>query len=232
MQLTKHISIRQQPDDVTCGPTCLHAVYKYLGLDIGLTEVIQSVNFLEDGGTLAVMLGIDALKRGYKAKIVSYNLKVFDPSWSSLNRMELIEKLENQVSVKHGKKFGEATRAYQEFLKLGGEIIYDDLTPELLESYFSHDIPVLAGLSATYLYNSQREYTNSKNQTVYHDLKGEPAGHFVVLCGMNQDVVYVSDPYRENPFGQSHYYEVNINRLINSIMLGIITYDANLLILS
>lgn len=36
---------------------------------------------LEDGGTLAVLLGTQAIRRGYHAKIFTYNLRVFDPSW-------------------------------------------------------------------------------------------------------------------------------------------------------
>jgi hypothetical protein len=40
----------------------------------------------------------------------------------------------------------------------------------------------------------------------------------------------VADPYQENPFYRNNYYEVKTTRLINSIMLGIVTYDANLLV--
>lgn len=232
MQLSRFLEILPQPDDVTCGPTSLHAVYKHLGLSVGLKEVIDSVNFLEDGGTLAVMLGIDALKRGFNAVIVTYNLKVFDFTWGKLGREQLIEKLKEQLQHKHGKKFGEASKAYIEFLGLGGKIEFDDLTETLLDGYFTHNLPVLTGLSATYLYQSSREYTNHKNQTVYDDLRGEPSGHFVVLCGMEGDTVFVSDPYLENPFGASHYYRVNVRRLLNAILLGIVTYDANLLIVS
>jgi hypothetical protein len=30
-----------QPDDTTCGPTCLHAVYRYRGHEIPLDQVIR-----------------------------------------------------------------------------------------------------------------------------------------------------------------------------------------------
>lgn len=58
MQAPKHLRILAQPDDITCGPTSLHAVYTYYGNILDLTEVIASVKSLEGGGTLAVMLGI------------------------------------------------------------------------------------------------------------------------------------------------------------------------------
>ena len=41
----------------------------------------------------------------------------------------------------------------------------------------------------------------------------------------------VADPYQPNP-AKERYYEVGINRLICSILLGVLTYDANLLVIS
>ncbi len=76
-----HVDILPQPDDTTCGPTCLHAAYRYYGDIISLTQVIREVRKLKGGGTLAVFLACHALKRGYQAKIYTYNLHVFDPTW-------------------------------------------------------------------------------------------------------------------------------------------------------
>lgn len=44
--------IKAQPDEVTCGPTCLHALYQYYKDDISLSTVIQQVKRLKYGGTL------------------------------------------------------------------------------------------------------------------------------------------------------------------------------------
>jgi hypothetical protein len=115
---------------------------------------------------------------------------------------------------------------------MGGEIRFNEPRPSLLQRYFDHDLPVLTGLSATYLYQSKREYTTSSGQSVFDDLRGKPMGHFVVLCGMEGKKVLVADPYQDNPLGEDRYYQVPVGRLINSILLGIVTYDANLLILS
>ena len=30
------LEIQAQPDDLTCGPTCLHAVYRYFGDDVSI----------------------------------------------------------------------------------------------------------------------------------------------------------------------------------------------------
>ena len=61
---------------------------------------------------------------------------------------------------------------------------------------------------------------------------GQPTGHFVVLCGYDREQrkVMVADPLHDNPVYGTHYYSVGMNRLIASILLGVITYDANLLV--
>ncbi|HSQ41704.1 MAG TPA: peptidase-C39 like family protein [Fibrobacteraceae bacterium] len=227
------IEILPQPDDVTCGPTSLHAVYRRYGLNLPLKKLIQEIEFLEDGGTLAVFLGIDALKRGFRSRLYSYNLRVFDPTWINLDRADLIDRLRRQLSFKSDKKLGEASRAYIRFLEMGGEILFRDLSTQLLQGYFRAGVPVLAGLSATYLYSSKREYTNDQNQSVFDDLAGEPAGHFVVLYGIDKEHrILVADPDRSTPLGNSHYYQVESRRLVHSILLGILTYDANLLVIT
>ena len=58
------LEIELQPDDATCGPTCLQAVYRYYGDLESLEDVIAEVPQLETGGTLAANLAIHALKRG------------------------------------------------------------------------------------------------------------------------------------------------------------------------
>ena len=56
----------------------------------------------------------------------------------------------------------------------------------------------------------------------------------MVLCGYDMATrdVRVADPYNANPTGKGRFYDVGINRLICSILLGILTYDANLLVIS
>lgn len=225
------INMLPQPNDVTCGPTSLQAVYEYFGDYIQLNEVISQVKQLKSGGTLAVNLGNHALKRGYEAVIYTYNLQLFDPSWFSDPEVDLNNKLALQCHYKPQRKIRFASTAYQKFLRLGGQIKFEDLTPALLKSFLMQHQPILTGLSATYLYQSPRETGDFKIE--YDDLRGLPTGHFVVLNGISSDETRVSiaDPLKNNPLANGHHYEVDIHRLINSIMLGMVTYDANLLII-
>lgn len=227
------IKILTQPDDETCGPTSLHAVYNYFGDLITLEDVISEVCYLEGGGTLAVMLALHALHRGYQASIYTYNLHVFDPTWFSDVHVDISAKLKNQLRYKFDKKLHLATEAYLEFLRLGGQMHFEDLTPFLLKRQFSQNLPILTGLSATYLYGCAREYVDSQNQVFYEDVKGHPSGHFVILAGYDdaKKHVVVADPYAENLVSGDNYYSVKVSRLINAIMLGILTYDANLLVI-
>lgn len=223
--------IQAQPDEVTCGPTCLQALYKYYGDDISLKEVIQGVKQLKTGGTLAVMLANHALKRGYKAHIYTYNLNVFDPTWFADSSEKIIEHLKAQMTFKHKRrKLKVASQAYIKFLESGGDLRYGELDSNLIKSYLTNGVPILTGLSATYLYGTPREIPQFD---IYDSIKGEPAGHFVVITGYDEDqnCVHVADPMEPNPMGKGQVYNVGFTRLINSIMLGIVTYDANLLII-
>lgn len=225
------IEIQSQPDDITCGPTCLHAVYNYFNYEITLGKLIKEVPNLEHGGTLAVFLGIDALKRGFKTRIITYNLTVFDPSWKDLSGTELIGKLHKLYDYRNSRKLRTAIKAYIKYIELGGELTMDLLNSDLLNRYFNQNLPLLTGVSATYLYNTKREYSVG-NKNFYDDIKGEPAGHFIILRGMDgPNNVEVADPYTDN-FKQRKYYSVDVQRLINSIMLGVVTYDANLLVIN
>ena len=117
-----------------------------------------------------------------------------------------------------------------EFLELGGELRYEDLSRSLIRRYLNQETPVLTGLSATYLYAQAREYGPNDD---FDDIRGEPSGHFVVLCGYDREnrTVLVADPLHPNPMGNKQYYEVSMDRLISAVLLGVLTYDANLLII-
>lgn len=222
--------IKAQPDEVTCGPTCLHSIYHYYHDPVELKEVVKEVKSLKAGGTLAVMLGNHALRRGYKANLYTYNLNVFDPSWFKYSTKKIIASLKQQIRYKYKrKKLLVASKAYIKFLEAGGKVFQSELNADLIKTYLKQSKPILTGLSATYLYGTMREIPiNNK----FDSIRGEPVGHFVIINGYDEETntVYLADPMNPNPL-KSQYYSVQFDRLINSIMLGIVTYDANLLII-
>ncbi|MBI5449779.1 MAG: hypothetical protein HY940_00320 [Gammaproteobacteria bacterium] len=231
METRLRLDMQSQPDDTTCGPTCLQAIYRYYGDEIRLDQVISEHVSLREGGTFAVFLACHALRRGYKATLYTYNLEVFDPSWFVPERQDLETKLTTQLEYKKESRLIKATQGYLEFLRLGGTLKYEDLTGSLIRKYLRRGIPILTGLSSTYLYQEPRE-TGVENG--HDDLRGRPAGHFVVLCGYHKEErqVAIADPFLHNPLAKGrNIYDVGIDRVLCAILLGIVTHDANLLII-
>ena len=225
-----NIEVLGQPDDATCGPTALHSVYRYYKDDIPLEQVIREVHKFEDGGTLAVWLGAHALARGYEALVYTCNLQLLDPSWFSTPNVDIVQKLQEQLEYKHDDKLVRTSLAFIDFIQKGGKLRLEDVTRELLRRWLSRGYPILTGLSSTFLYRSSREVPPNQ---VFDDVKGIPAGHFVVLCGYDRSnkTVTVADPLTQNPYSSSRKYNAYIDRVICSILLGVLTYDANFLII-
>lgn len=224
------MDILPQPDESTCGPTCLHAIYQHFGDLTDLPKIIAETQTLEQGGTLAVFLACHALRRGYRATIYTYNLQMFDPTWFKRPGVDLSERLSNQMQYKDKPRFRVATQGYLEYLSLGGELHYAELNSGLLRRYLNRNIPILTGLSATYLYGTAREHGAN---CVYDDLRGEPTGHFVVLHDYEREhrMVHIADPLYPNPMAAGQHYSASLNRVLGAILLGVLTHDANLLII-
>ncbi len=226
------IELFTQPDEFSCGPTCLAKVYSYFGLEASLDQVLNEIDRNEDGGTLAVFLGLAALKRGLAARIFSYDLRIFDPTWRHLSPKELHDKIRLRIPHLSSAKARRSAKAYLEFLDLGGSIGFEELTPALLKRLLDRDHPVLAGLSATHLYSFMREVHDPVTGEVFDDdIAGEPTGHFIVINGYENwgRRFIVRDPSSHVPQTPDGRLVVDAQRLINSILLGDLTYDAVLL---
>ena len=230
MEKQLRLEILPQPDHLTCGPTCLHAVYRFFGDHISLNQVIDEIPQLEDGGTLAVVMACHALKRGFDATIFTYNVQVFDPTWFKPGAPPLSERLTAQRNAADSSRLQLVCSEYLDFLHLGGKLRMEDLTSELIRRFLKNSTPILTGLSATYLYRAKRELGRD---SVPDDVRGFPVGHFVVLCGYYQSnrTVLLADPLQPNPLATEQTYALGIDRVKNAILLGIVTHDANLLII-
>lgn len=224
------IEMLRQPSDSSCGPTCLHAIYQFYGKNFDLHELIEDVREFEEGGTISVHLATDALDRGFQTTLYTYNLRVFDPTWWNLPRGEMIHKLKQRIAHLNQKKDVEAHQAFVEYLERGGELRLADLSPDFCSRLIAQGKPILVGLSATYLYQSSRETSDNQD----NDVAGWPVGHFVLLTGYYPDTleVVLSDPFGRNPFNPHGIYRIDVHRFINAVLLGIVTYDANFLIIS
>jgi hypothetical protein len=224
------LQVLPQPTETTCGPTCLHAVYRHHGEDLPLHQVIADIGELEEGGTLAVLLACHALRRGYRATLYTHNLNLFDPTWFHPGAaVDLAAKLKAQQAYRpRDVKLAVATAGYLDYLGLGGRLLLDDLSPSLLRRYLSAGVPLLAGLSGTCLYATVRERPDGTDD----DVGGVPQGHFVLLTDMRDGPleVQVADPWQLAP-SRAHAYWASVDRVINAVLLGVLSYDGNLLAL-
>lgn len=231
------LDIQAQPDDESCGPSCLYSLYRFYGdRGISLRRVTAEIERVDSGGTLAEILACHALRRGFRATIYTYHLQMFDPTWFAPDSgvhdpADITQRLSQQAAVKRNdRRLGLSTRAFTEFLGLGGVLKMADLTPSLIRAYLLRRIPIIAGLSSTFLYRSAREVAPSGERD---DIGGEPQGHFVMLVGYDPaaNEVLVADPLDPNPPFHTAKYRLSMERLINAVLLGILTYDANLLVI-
>lgn len=230
MKQRLELDILPQPDDTTCGPTCLHAVYRYYNDRLPLEKVVREVERLEHGGTYAAYLALHALRRGYDATLYTWNLQVFDPTWADLSPRDMAARLEARSKLKSHAHLRRAHQAYLDLLRAGGEVAFEDLTTRMIRKFLNRGTPIISGLSSTYLYQTMRELGHDLRDD---DIRGDPQGHFVVLCGYDKEdrTVLVADPMHPNPAFQGLQYVVDIDKLVCSILLGILTHDADMLVI-
>lgn len=104
------------------------------------------------------------------------------------------------------------------------------MTRRTLTTFLYKGIPVITGLNSTFLYRTARvnPYT-----MVDDDVRGSVEGHFVVLDGYERSTCQVSiaDPYPKNPISGNTSYHIGIDTVINAILLGVMTYDANFIVI-
>jgi hypothetical protein len=230
MDIDLPIVIERQPDYTTCGPTALHSIYHYYGDPIDLPTVIRETPKLPGGGTLGVHLSVHALSRGYEVDTWVCNVRHMDPTWFQ-KPTDILAKLKARAKAKglsDDPRYGPALEAVEQYMTLGGKLVWGDLTPELLGKTLAKGMPILTGTNGTYLYQCSRETDAGAD-----DVRGESFGHFIVLCGYRAEdqSVAIADPLLDNPAHGTKYYRTGVYRLLGAIFLGVGSDDGNLMLI-
>jgi hypothetical protein len=230
MDIELPVRIERQPDYTTCGPTALHAVYRYYGDPIDLDTVIRETPKLPGGGTLGVHLSVHALSRGYDVTTWMCNVRHMDPTWFQ-QPTDIVAKLRARAEAKglsQDPRYGPALEAVEQYAGLGGRLVWGDLTPELIGQALERGTPLLTGTNGTYLYQCARETEAGED-----DVRGDAFGHFIVLCGYrtSDQTVAVADPLLDNPAHGTKYYRASVYRLLGAIFLGVGSDDGNLMLI-
>lgn len=227
--LKLEVAMSKQPDDESCGITCLSAIYGYYHHPVTLDALRGQIEHWRTGGTVGVNLARHALGSGFEVELYTYNIKIFDPTWKNLSPQEMEKKLKLRARKVRGKKQKKVIGFYLDFLRRGGVLKFDDLDESLMDRLFKAKRPILCGLSATYLYQNMRETADNQE----NDIVGQPVGHFVVVSGWDAAAhsVIINDPLRKNPISETGTYSLPFTKFSNAVMLGILTYDENLLVI-
>lgn len=225
-----------QPDDVSCGPSCLAQVLAYYGDVQQISALSDRVRRNPDGGTLAVNLAHLALDLGYRVRLYPFGVRVFDPSWWELEDAEIAERLDLRSRGLADPVERAVVKAWRDLLRRGGYVAFHEPSPALLARIIAQDRPLICGLNATWLY---REPRDRPHDNVPDDIDGWPVGHFVVLHGYTGRGLHfhVNDPSEDAPFSaggdpmgpRTGHYPLPADRLIHAILLGDATRDAVLL---
>jgi predicted double-glycine peptidase len=211
---------RLKQNGLNCGPFALAQVLQYYGEIITAEELIQGTKMVQGIGTYESNLALTAKKLGYKTKITTQNLYLFDPTWQELSQNELIVKLQEQEKELKDKDLTQSAQGFIEYLQAGGKLGSETIDRDLLVDKLGRG-PLVVGLNMTYLYQEKRPL----------DKEAKRYGHFVTVSGYDgeNDTFTLIDPWHSIPFSKDGIYQVKSARLIAAIYLAEATFDASLL---
>jgi hypothetical protein len=210
-------------------PDLLAQVYRFLGYERAVDEVISDTRRNADGGTLGVYLGISALRNGFRPTIYTYNLRIFDPTWRRLSPPEISGKLRERRRFVRSRRLKRAIAAYVEYLGMGCRVPVFRARCGFLVGLLQTGHPILTGFE-----RNVPLWVRSRTQRgVRRRFAASPRGISSSCAGYypRSDRFVVRDPSSNIPFSRNGKYTVEARRLIAAILLGDVTYDANLLVL-
>jgi hypothetical protein len=213
-----------QPDDTTCGPSCLAQVAGFFGQQHTVPALAAGLSRLHHGGTLGVFLALRAMELGFEAAVYPLGVRVFDPTWWQLDAPALVDRLHRRRDTLTEPLDREVIDAWVRFLRAGGHLRFAELTPALLRGAIDRGHPLICGLNVTWLYRESREQDDGTPD----DVGGEQVGHFVTIAGYSGGGrrFDIRDPHWEAPYGVDGHYRVGAWQLIHAILIGDRTRDA------
>lgn len=226
------LNILPQINHQLSGAETLRGIYAYYGEDISMDDLVVSTTRFSNRRLRPLALAIDALERGYAVTVHCCDTRIFDLSWMGLVSSELKEKLEYHKSKADSVHLTQTFDAYIQILEKGGTIDLSEINRAVIRKAVELKAPIIAAVSATHLFHSKREYLDSKDRPVLDDAKGKTAGHLVAVTAWVGKEITLHDPYLANPITGKAKYKVYISRLMRSILLGVLSYDAQMVVIT
>jgi len=211
-----------------CRAICLKQVVDYCGVKSELSDINSYCTDSRKFRDWDYFLGEYALQNGLAATVHTRALGIFDPTWFSLNKEDLIKKLElkkkelERLARTHPGflKFElEASHAIK-FLHMGGKIDFSPFSNSLIKTYLARGTPVIATITGQLVYDLPKE-----RDSVDDDVSGDPWKHSVTIGGFDRRKYTVWDP--SNVIDRRKY-RINEDFLLDAV----VRYDSNLLVVS
>lgn len=178
----------QQATSNSCGLAALRMILDYYGERVTEKELKKEVS-MHSFGTFSTDLGVIALKRGYKVTSYAFHLSI-------LGFLELpfgtkiTEKVLKRIKVKAKDKM--TFNSWKNYLKAGGELVWDNPRISLIDNYLKKKAPCLISVNTAALGDYWKRWNN---------------GHYLVVTGFEKEKISVLDPNQSK--GRGGYFIKN-----------------------
>ncbi|MBS3172355.1 C39 family peptidase [Candidatus Woesearchaeota archaeon] len=171
-----------------CGPAGLSMIFKYYGLNIPFEQIIKDLE-VDTVGTYAPQLGLYLIKHGFDIEIITLHPTLFTKNDYLMNQEEIllrIEDLFNKTKLEQNKK---TLNYFIEFLKSGGKIKVKIPSKEDIIEEIKYNRPITALMTTNFLNYNEPKFNF----------------HFNVITGIDNEFVYVNDPWPDNTNGKKKH---------------------------
>jgi len=180
----------EQKDWWFCGPAILQSVLDYYGIEKSQEEIAKGLGSGKKYGTFLSDMGIYAKKLGLKAKIVLFDTEIIDPTWTKINKEELIKKLAKRMkATKPNKKRKHTYKSLIKYLRIGGTLSLEIPSKKLLIQSLKNKEASVIPIGNKAFFKTIRVFKNKPD-----DIRGTHGGHFIIIKGYRKGKFLIVDP--------------------------------------
>lgn len=218
-----------------CGPAALLQVLRYYGISLTLDRLMSMLSVPEEEfsrqGVAEGSLGLVAARLGCKVSFFSFDTKRFDPTWSSLPKLDVVSLLARRLEFLESASARDEREGYASYYKrvstlrliefLEHPLAYFHFKPisdDLLCSFLDKGVLLLVIVNSPLYFRTSRRYRGE-----YDEIRGREWGHVVTVAGYDAKRFWVVDPARSSKGA----YWVEKDFLLNAV----IQYGPNILAL-
>lgn len=199
----------------SCGPVCLANIYSYFGVKTDLKKILKDLDIDDRSTTYPAQLAIHIMSQGLETVFLNSNPFTVSPDWKEKTNTEIIERLGKWLKLNKKNRWYKNCQYLHTYLKKGGQFKITDLTTKLIDEYINKGYLILCCIEESWIWEKRKITGTDK----YHDVKGAPRGHFIVLYGEEKNDYLVSDPFPTGLKNKQGLYKLNKDKLLISSLV-------------